>query len=61
MAESVEASAAKPAVILFGDSLTAWSFNTFHGQGFGEKLEQHFAPLGIEVENEGNQPRSSTV
>jgi lysophospholipase L1-like esterase len=42
----------KPKVILFGDSLTAWSFDTEHGKGFGDVLTKHFEGRA-EVVNEG--------
>jgi lysophospholipase L1-like esterase len=41
-----------PAVILFGDSLTAWSFNQRHRKGLGDVLTEHFEGE-VKVFNDG--------
>jgi hypothetical protein len=41
-----------PKVVLFGDSLTAWSFDTVHGKGLGDVLTRHYEGPA-DVVNEG--------
>jgi hypothetical protein len=41
-----------PRITLFGDSLTAWSFDTTHGWGIGDVLKRRF-DARAEVENKG--------
>lgn len=45
----------KPAYIFFGDSLTAWSAGTRHGEGFVEVIEKRLVEAGTDavVLNEG--------
>jgi lysophospholipase L1-like esterase len=49
---STSTAAKLPTVVLFGDSLTAWSFGATHGKGFGDVLTREFAGRA-EVLNEG--------
>lgn len=42
----------QPQITLFGDSLTAWSFDTVHGRGIGDVLAERFEGRA-RVENEG--------
>jgi uncharacterized membrane protein len=42
----------RPKIICFGASLTAWSFGTNHGKGFGDVLKKEFEGRA-EVVNEG--------
>ncbi|KAF2423590.1 SGNH hydrolase [Tothia fuscella] len=60
---TMEASKTKnelPKVILFGASLTAWSFDTSHGKGFGDVLAKHYGGRA-EVVNEGQPGGTSNT
>lgn len=48
-----------PKIILFGDSLTQWSFLSKSSKGLGDVLRAHFAGRAI-VENEGRAGWNST-
>jgi hypothetical protein len=41
-----------PTIILFGDSLTEYSFDRQHGKGFGHVLAEHYKDKA-EVTNDG--------
>jgi lysophospholipase L1-like esterase len=47
-----------PQIVLFGDSLTEWSFED-HNRGFGWVLQQRYAGKA-EVVNEGQSLRATT-
>jgi lysophospholipase L1-like esterase len=53
MAEATSStSSARPTIVLFGDSLTEYSFDRLHNKGFGQIVTEYFKDKA-EVINEG--------